>query len=332
MNLLSKPVLAVVGLTVGALCLWLAMRKVEWALVGSIIRSADMSFIAIGFALQGINLLMRAVRWRGILLFSQPARLGMVTEALLAGYAMNGALPARLGELFRAEYFARLNNIGMSGVLATIFVERLLDLMAALALLTVGIVLAGAGAVAVRDVALTGGAVAVAVAGLLWFVSSRLSHRNAEAWITALAIRLPKGGAIARALGPRLDKFAQAARVIGSLQFAVAAALTVPIWGVETVALWTMCRAVHVELDPVALACLIGGASLSTLLPTAPGFVGSYQYAYVLVLTGFGVSATSALVAASTAQIFLIGSYVLIGFMVLGLTTMIRTQRHRKVF
>jgi hypothetical protein len=61
---------------------------------------------------------------------------------------------------------------------------------------------------------------------------------------------------------------------------------------------------------------LLGGASLSTLFPTAPGFIGSYQFAFVVILGSFGISDTLAVVAATSVQLFLMGLYAIVGLVV----------------
>jgi uncharacterized protein (TIRG00374 family) len=329
MTSLRKPIMAVIGLTVGLFCLWLALRDFDWPEAARIVRAADTSYIALGFALQGANLLMRAVRWREILLFRASVSAAAVRQALLVGYAVNGALPARLGELFRADYLARRTSFSGSEVLASIVVERLLDLLAAVSILVAGLIAAGGGNAVTRNVSIAGGVIAMVVAGVLSFMAWRFSPASAVATIARLISRLPKGDAMARRLGRQLGDFAQFSRVLRTRRFAAAAALTIPIWLVEMWAVWSICRAVHVDLGLTALLCLMGGASLSTLLPTAPGFIGSYQYAYVLILAGFGVDATSAVIAATTAQLFLIASYTVIGFLILGLAALFGTHKDR---
>ena len=55
-------------------------------------------------------------------------------DALKAGYLGNNILPARAGELVRAAYLARKNNISASYALAVGLVERLMDLIALIVL------------------------------------------------------------------------------------------------------------------------------------------------------------------------------------------------------
>ena len=101
---LRRTLMAVLGVAIGALCLWLAARNVDGSEAARIFRSADFMGIATGVALYGVAMVMRALRWRGILAFRAPVSAGMSLQALATGYAVNAALPARLGELFRADY------------------------------------------------------------------------------------------------------------------------------------------------------------------------------------------------------------------------------------
>jgi uncharacterized membrane protein YbhN (UPF0104 family) len=51
---------------------------------------------------------LRCLRWGLLLRATARVKWRHVVEALLAGYAANFALPARIGELFRADYAHRV--------------------------------------------------------------------------------------------------------------------------------------------------------------------------------------------------------------------------------
>ena len=316
---LRRILMAMLGIALGGLCLWLTARSLDWAEAARILASADIAGIALGVALHGCAMIMRAQRWRAIIAFRAPIGLGQCLQALLTGFAVNASLPARLGELFRADYMARRTGVSRSAVLASIFVERLLDLIAVVGLLGIGLALAGGGDATSRGVLIAGAVLTLTGAGVLVLIMRRVSQQNAHAVLSAMIARLPGGAALASRLGAMLGDFSQLLNVMRTARFAIAAATTVPIWAVETTALWLICRSVGVDLGPAAMLSLMGGANLSTLLPTAPGYVGSYQLSYVLILGQFGVGATAAIVAATTAQVHLIGVFALIGFAVLGI-------------
>ena len=125
-----------------------------------------------------------------------------------------------------------------------------------------------------------------------------------------------------------LGDFAQLLRVVGTPRFALIALGTLPIWAVEIGSIWSICAAVGVKLSLAGMLSLMGGAALSTLLPTAPGYVGSYQFAFVLILGQFGIGATAAIVAATTVQIYLIGGYTLIGLATWAIASLLAATRN----
>ena len=282
--------------------------------------------IAAGVALYGAAMVMRAIRWRGILAFRAPVGAGTSLQALLAGYAVNAALPARLGELFRADYLARRTGLSRSGVLASIFLERLLDLLAVVGILAIGLTLAGGGDAASRHVLVGGTVVAAIGVFVLLLIATRLSQANAEAALSLLIARLPGGRAIANRLGAMLGDFAQLLRIVRSPRFALIVVGTLPIWAVEIGSVWSICGAVGRSVAR-RHAVADGRRQPGTLLPTAPGYVGSYQFAFVLILGQFGFGATAAIVAATTVQVYLIGGYTLIGMATWAISSLMAATR-----
>jgi uncharacterized protein (TIRG00374 family) len=323
---MRRAVLAVLGFALGGFCLWLSTRNIDWRAAVRIFRAADSSDIAAGIALFGTGIVLRALRWRTILTFRARVSAGMSLQALLAGYALNSILPARLGEFFRAHYLARRTGLSRSGVLASIVIERLLDLVAVISSLALGLVLTGGGDSASRHVLIAGAAIAATAVALLLLIALLLSRRSAEDLLLLLVARVPRGATFARRVGALLADFTQTLQVVRTRHFLFAVLLTLPIWAVEARAMWSVCRAVAVDLDLSGILSLLGGASLSTLVPTAPGYVGSYQMAFVIILGQFGVGATSAIVAATGVQIYLIGSFTLVGLAIMAIASLVSTS------
>jgi uncharacterized protein (TIRG00374 family) len=74
-------------------------------------------------------------------------------QVILIGFAVNNVLPLRLGELVRTFLLRRSDNVPIASSLATILIERLLDVVALCGIMTLvlvwvpleGVVLAVAG-------------------------------------------------------------------------------------------------------------------------------------------------------------------------------------------
>ncbi len=91
---------------------------------------------AIGF--YTINLAVRVIRWRTLLQDVKALSFSSVGTALLVGYAMNNILPARLGELFRANFAGLRYQAPRSAIAGSIIVERTLDGLIVVASLVLG--------------------------------------------------------------------------------------------------------------------------------------------------------------------------------------------------
>ena len=68
----------------------------------------------------------------------------------------------------------------------------------------------------------------------------------------------------------------------------IVAACSIGVWILEVLALASVVRSFGVSLSPPECLMLLGLASLSTLVPTAPGYVGTFQLVFAHVFHMFG--------------------------------------------
>jgi uncharacterized protein (TIRG00374 family) len=307
--------LALLGLVVGSVCLWFAGRNVDLDEAKRILASSDWRWIVLGIAIFGADLFLRTVRWKVLLSHRKAVDYVYIARGLLVGYAVNILLPARLGELFRADFTARLTHLARSVIVASIFIERLTDLFAVLIVFALGLALSGVESPIMDKVIFAGVTGLLMGLFLIYLVIFHAAHEGIRALGAGGISRiLPKP--IARRASGILSDFASFIEVVRTPRFALVVAITVPIWTLEALSVFSICRAVGLDLTPQSLMVLLGGASLSTLFPSAPGFVGSYQFGYIMVLRNFSVPDTVSLVAATAVQIYLMGVYSVLGLLV----------------
>jgi uncharacterized protein (TIRG00374 family) len=79
-----------------------------------------------------LSLVLRAVRWRFLLAEGSTIPTWSLLSGTFIGMAANNILPARMGEVIRAWVFSRREGRPAATVLASILVERLLDVVVAL--------------------------------------------------------------------------------------------------------------------------------------------------------------------------------------------------------
>ncbi len=116
--------------------------RIDLAELGAVLKEAHYGYLLIGIALLLLSLFPRAQRWRILLRPVQSdIRFWPVYAAMNIGYMINNILPLRMGELLRAYFLGKSEKISKSSALATIVVERVVDVLAALVLLSVTIFL-----------------------------------------------------------------------------------------------------------------------------------------------------------------------------------------------
>ena len=116
-----------VGIGISLVFLWLALRGVNPQELWQAVKDFNW-LLAIPFvALTMLSMWVRAWRWRYILLPTADISTRHLWNPLMAGFALNGLLPARLGEFARGYVLAKMDNLPFARIFATIVVERVFD-------------------------------------------------------------------------------------------------------------------------------------------------------------------------------------------------------------
>jgi uncharacterized membrane protein YbhN (UPF0104 family) len=311
----KNAVVALFGVSLGGLFLWLAVRDVDPRQLSLAAANIVVASVALSLACYWIAIVLRIARWSALLEQLGAVQAVHVAETLVIGYAVNNVLPARLGELFRADYAKRRFGMSRTTVLGSILVERLLDLCLILSCLVLGLLMTemagqsdpqAAFEVVALNAALLIGVVILAV----YFLRSG-ELRSFP--VPAAARRL------VRDLGRGITS-------LNRRSMMVTAVLSVGVWSFEIIALWWMFDAVAVDLSLSQTLLVMGAASLSTLVPTAPGYIGTYQLAFVLAMGAFGYSDMHGVIASTSIQVFLFGSVTLVGISLLVARSLARLE------
>ncbi len=294
---------AAISLIIGAIFLWLAIARIDMGQLWVKLRQVDRTWLALGFATYWLALLLRSWRWRIILTPVRRLPLGQVVYGLLVGYAANYVLPARLGELVRADFLGRRYSLSRLSIIGTIVVERLFDVI-----VFVGFIFAGLGALhethdsRVAPILHTVEAVAAGcvVLGAILAVLLYLRH-----------MALPRPLAF---LEEQLKSLAQGLHLItGAREVAELALATVIVWTADSVAVWLLCQSLGVELGLFPLLLVMGMSCLAALIPAAPANIGALQYALVLAFELLGLPGDTGFSLALLTQGCFVASCILVG-------------------
>jgi len=295
------------GFAVSAAALaWLVLRY-EWNGVVAALAGVRFALFLPVPVLLLANFILRAVRWQALFPDAIRPRASGAFIALMAGYLFNNLLPARAGELVRVHMVGRREQLPRSAALGTVVVERTLDLLVLLALLSFVLVsqpLPGWAAHAGRVVAV----LALAALGLILVLGWQ-----GERMVSLLVPRLRFAP---EALRQRLDVSSRAfvggvSAVLRASHLARFVVITALIWALELGVVSLIARAFELPLGPVNVLFVMLAVSLGTMVPSSPGYLGTFEFFGLSALALLGISGAPALGFALTLHaVLLLGSSV----------------------
>jgi len=117
--LTSRAIRTSVAFAISGGLLWFTLRAIDLRELERVLRSSSLTWIGVSLAVYWLEIAMRSMRWRMLLRPVAALTFGQVVLSLVIGYAANNALPARLGEVFRAHFVGKRYNLSRAAAMAT---------------------------------------------------------------------------------------------------------------------------------------------------------------------------------------------------------------------
>ncbi len=284
------------GIAISIIAIIFLFRYFDWQDVVSALRNAEWIYLAIAVPVYLLSYVLRAMAWRAILKDAVPFRQVFLT--MHVGYLLNNILPFRLGELGRAYLLGREENLGFWRVFSSIIIERVFDMMLAVAILlgTLPFVLNTGNT---RQVAsIVGGIVFIGLVMLF------LLARNRQ-WALTQFERLGQRWPVVLRLGKeRLDAFLEGLSALTSIKrFLTVFVLMVISWILAISIQYFILRSFYPGANLLHGAFSLGTSALGVAVPSSPGYLGVYEAVVVGALSLFSIQASTAFAHAVTAHI-----------------------------
>jgi glycosyltransferase 2 family protein len=303
-----------VGVALGFVLVYLSLRGIEFRQVADGFRQVRMDYVLLSLLIIVFVQALRSFRW-GLML--RP--LACVNQISLfsvtsVGFLAIVSLPARLGELARPYLITKKSNIKMTAALGTIFVERICDSIAVLAILA-GILFF----IPFLPPWLVQSALLVSLLTFIFLVVMIILLMKREAALKVLAPliqRLPErfAGKIEGLFHQLIDGF----KIFSDIGLLLKVLLlSLFIWLVNAAAIYVLLHAFALNLPYIAAAVLMVILLIGIAIPTAPGFIGNWHYACILGLTLFDVPKSEALTFAIIYHFLSIGIVIILGLIFL---------------
>ncbi|MGA9531921.1 MAG: lysylphosphatidylglycerol synthase transmembrane domain-containing protein [Anaerolineales bacterium] len=307
------------GIVISAVFLWLAMRGLKLADVWQSVREANYFWLLPGIAAYMLAVWARAWRWHYLLRPLKRVPVSAIFPIVAIGYMGNNIYPARAGELLRAYVLRRRQQIPISASLATIIVERAFDGIVMLAFVFANLpelarVAADSRfAGSIQDLAIWGAAIfAAAVLAFLLMALNPKPTLRLVGWLLDRLLPAEIGGR-ALDMAERFIGGLESLRSAGDVSMVLLSSIV--IWLLETGKYWLVMHAFPFQVSFFALMLMNGIVNLATTIPSAPGYVGTFDAPGIAVLEAYGVPSgiaagyTLVLHAALWLPITLLGAY-----------------------
>jgi uncharacterized protein (TIRG00374 family) len=287
----SRHLKLLVGIAISGVCVWVSMRDMSFPAVWAALRGSNkLGFLAV-MLITLLGFWIRAIRWRSLI--TSPRRLSTdsLFSATMIGFMANNVLPFRLGEFVRPWALARRESMSKTTLLATIVVERAIDMLTLLAILGVALALyplrtdtdagrmvqAGAGVLVLLSVALT-----------VFVIALERQPRFAHAVISMFTRFLPP--ALRNRVARALDHFVEGLRLFRDLKrLSWVFLLSFAMFLTFSLALTVSMSSMHLNLAWYSGLLMLVVTAIGIMVPAAPGYIGTLNLACIAGLALFHV-------------------------------------------
>lgn len=287
---MKKSFKFIISVLVTCVFAYLAFGRMDWGKALDALRTANVGLIVLGLGFLAADYFIKIIRWWIILRkMGVNASLMCCSRPFLVSFAFNNIFPLRAGDMARVFGFRETIGGNAPTVLGSVFVERILDFFSLLIFFYIGLSALPSGTLPVYFVH-TAGLIAVALLAALLFLvfmpgtvlsiinfifgSSPLSRFS-------LAKKIRDAGAdFIKSLKMIRDPFS----TVGLL------ALSCLIWLLEGGLFASVAWSLGIGVEIQAALFSMSTGTLATLLPSTPGYIGTFDYFAILGLMAFGAN------------------------------------------
>jgi uncharacterized protein (TIRG00374 family) len=303
-----KPLKVLGAICISCIFLYFAFKGIDFVKFYELVMNADFLYIFVSLLAVLFAQVLRSYRWGVMLAPIEPVSQKFLFPISSIGYMFVVLLPARLGELSRPYILGQNTGVKISTAMATIVLERILDLVFILTLFGVTVsflkmpdwIVRGAVSILAIMICVTG--------ALLLSSSSRVKQKMVR------LSRLVFPEKISRLAEPSLERFHQGLSVLGSGRHALMIILlTAIIWGLFVLCNLLLFKAFQIKLGVFGAMSVLALTVLGISVPAGPGFIGNFHFFCVLALSFFGIGRETALGYAIVNHVISVGTIVLLG-------------------
>jgi len=273
------------GLAISGFCLYLVFRNTDLGALRESLVAVHYSYLFISLIFIFLFTYFRALRWKYLLDPLKKISTGNLFEVVMIGCLANNILPARIGEVVRAVVLGKTEGISKIASLATIVMERILDVITLVIILII----------ASRYLPLGGGKnkiIIVATASVCFLSLFLILLKYRQEWLfkTSKKILEPISPKIALHAQKSIHNFLEGLQVLKQGKHFIAISFLSAIIGLVLGGIYYFVAvAFDIKLSLPGLLFLLSVIFLGTMIPSSPGYVGTFHYFCIQALFLLGI-------------------------------------------
>lgn len=305
-----------IGYAVSIACLYWVYRGFDWKGQLHRVAATDLHWVALAMLSDIAVYVCQGVRWRYLLRPLAAVSTWKATQAVYIGLFANEILPLRSGEVIRVYLMRKWSGLPLPVVASSVIIERLMDgiwLVICFYISSLIVELPGWLERASQVLMLVLGGVSALV---LWAVLHKSRAQE--------AVRSSRWGSMLRHVVDGVHDMGRSRWFAASF---LASGLHLAL---QVVPLWAFMKGFHLDRSPWEAAAVLAVLRIGTILPQAPGNVGSFQALVLVALGALGIDRDTATGFATLLFFVITVPLWMAGFVALMLTRMRLTDLHRE--
>jgi glycosyltransferase 2 family protein len=283
---LKRYVQLLVGLLISAFFIYLVLPGLHLEEVLHTIQSAQYGWLVPAVSVYFVGLWARSWRWHYTLRHIKPIPVSRLFPLVCIGYFGNNVYPFRAGEVIRSYVLKRREEVSIPSSLATVIIERVFDGLVMLLFVFLALPLAPM-PTQYRNLVII--LTVLMIAATIFFVWMAVRPQRVIVVYTWCASRfLPQR--IRIVTDELYHRFLEGLHSLRSRHDVLMIfGTSIVIWLLETVKYWFVMHAFPFDVSFLVLMLMNGLVNLATTLPSAPGYIGTFDTPGIETLAAFGV-------------------------------------------
>ena len=281
------------GVGISLFFLYIALRGLDFGDVWQTLEGANYWWLIPGVLIYLVGVIARAWRWHYLLRPVKSIPTTTLFPITAIGYMGNNIYPARAGEVLRAIVLKKFEDVPISASLATIVVERIFDGVVMLGFVFLNLpelarLTSYSGFIGnIQTLALWGAGAFLGV--LVIFILAGIYPERAIWFVKWLSGYVVPSRFREQVIGLAENFLGGLAALRSPRDVMMIFVTSIVIWLLETGKYWFVMHAFPLEVSFFTLMLMNGIVNLATTIPSAPGYVGTFDAPGIAVLQAYGV-------------------------------------------